>query len=100
MALFKIPFNRANRNYSAQATLDGINYAFRIRYNRRMDSWVMDIKDQVYGILIIGGVDLLGQHKHKDVPQGEMRVLDVEGLGRDPALDNFGDSVIISYESV
>lgn len=100
MATFQIPFNRARRNYSAQVNLDGVNYTFQIRYNRRLDSWVMDVKNVVNGIRIVGGVELLEQHKHRAVPQGTMRILDLEGLNRTPTLETFGDSIIVTYEPV
>ena len=97
MATFKIPVTRAKRNYSFQSNIDGVNYKFNIRYNRRLDSWVMDINDQVQGIHLVGGVDILAQHKHNDIPQGEMRLDDLEGRNRDPQLSTFGDSIILTY---
>jgi hypothetical protein len=97
MAEFKIPVTRASRNYSFQANMDGINYKFKIRYNRRMNSWIMDINDEVHGIHLVGGVDVLAQHKHNNIPQGEMRLVDLEGQGRDPQLETFGDSIILTY---
>jgi hypothetical protein len=98
MATFKIPVNRSARNYSFQSNIDGVNYKFKIRYNRRLDSWIMDINDEVHGIRLIGGVDILAQHKHNNIPQGEMRMVDLEGKNRDARLSTFGDSIILTYK--
>jgi len=70
---------------------------FRINYNSRIDSWILDIPNEVEGIRIVGGVDLLGQFKHLNVPQGELRIFDLDGLNREPTRDLFGDRVILTY---
>jgi hypothetical protein len=98
MATFKIPVTRAKQNYTFQANIDGVNYTFKIKYNRRVDAWAMDVVDVIQGILLVGGVDIFAQFKHYSIPQGEMRMVDLEGQNRDAVLDTFGDSIILTYE--
>jgi hypothetical protein len=96
---YQIPVVNDLFDYTQEVELDGISYRFRFNYNLRMDSWVMDIGEELQGVRIVGGIDLIGQFHHLDVPPGEIRTLDLDGLDRDPNKTTFGDRVILVYDS-
>ncbi len=97
MATVTIPLRADIFQYSFTKELDGVVYSFRIGYNLRTNSWKMNIDDLVKGLRLSGGVDLLKQFKHLDLPQGELRLVDLDGLGREPNKTNLGDRVILQY---
>ena len=62
-----------------------------------MDSWVMDVGDELTGVRVVGGIDLLKQFHHLDVPPGELTISDLDGLDREPTKETWGDRVILQY---
>lgn len=82
---------------SFQKTLDDVTYSFVVQYNSRMDRFLLSIGEEVKGIAIQNGVDLLKQLHHLDVPPGELRLLDYDGLGRDPSRNTFGSRITLVY---
>ncbi len=93
--VFNLPENKTYFNF--QKTLDGVTYLFTIRYLSRVDSWVLDIGDLVKGINIVGGVNLTDQFKYKDIPQGDLGIVDLDNLLRDADGDNFPSRISLSY---
>ena len=59
--------------------------------------FIMSIGEQVKGITITAGVDMLKQLHHLDVPPGELYTYDYDGLNRDPQKDTFGDRITLRY---
>ncbi len=97
MTTYQIPVTNTLFDYSQDVELEGIVYKFRFNYNRRADSWVMFIGDELSGVRVVGGIDLLKQYHHLDVPPGELTILDLDGLGREPTKDTWGDRIILQY---
>jgi hypothetical protein len=95
MSVLRIPVKRNIFDYEIEP--EGLNAVFRFNYNARIDSWILDIVGQVEGIRIVGGIDILERYKYKDIPQGELRILDLDGTNLEPTKDNFGDRVILLY---
>lgn len=97
--LFNLPdFNSDNRFYiSFQKTLEENTYTFIIQYNSRMDRFIMSIGEDAKGITIQNGVDMLQQLHHLNVPPGELRLVDYDGLNRDPSRETFGSRITFLY---
>lgn len=69
-------------------------------YNKRMDCWHLAIgeeQDEVAGIRLVGGIDILKQYHHLDVPPGELRCIDLDKRNREPDRTIFGDRVVLQY---
>ena len=97
--VFNLPnFAEENRFYrSFQKSLDDVTYSFIIQFSSRMDRFMMSIGDQVFGIAISAGIDILKQLHHLEVPPGELRTFDFDGLDRDPTRELFGDRITLVY---
>lgn len=100
MSIIEIPLRNDIFHYSFTRELDGVVYLFRMRYNRRIDSWTLDFVDVVNSIRLAGGQDLLRQFKHLEVPPGRLEVIDLDGLFTEPDKTNLGDRVILQYTEV
>lgn len=97
MAVILIPLRNDIFFYSFRKELEGTVYTFEVRYNLRINSWLLSIPDQVINIRLAGGTDLLSQFKHLDVPPGELRIIDLDGMNTEPDKTNLGDRVILRY---
>jgi len=97
--IFNLPnFAAENKFYrSFQKQLDGVTYSFIIQFSARMDRYIMSIGDQVFGIAISAGIDILKQLHRLEVPPGELRTFDYDGLDRDPTRELFGDRITLVY---
>ena len=100
MATIEVQLRNDIFYYEFTKELDGVVYPFRLQYNRRIDSWIMDIVDVVNGIRLAGGQDLLKQFHHLDVPPGRLEVVDLDGMFAEPNKTNIGDRVILQYTEV
>lgn len=99
MSTFEIPTRNDIFIYDFQVELESVTYRFAIKYNNRTDRWVMDIPNSVYDIPLVGGNDILGQfHYLEGVPPGEIKVLDLDGLGRDAKLVTLSDRIVLAYQ--
>jgi len=97
MATIEISLRNDIFHYTFTKELNGVVYNFRIRYNRRIDSWILDFIDTVNGIRLAGGQDLLKQFHHLEVPPGSLEIIDLDGKFTEPEKTNIGDSVILQY---
>ena len=100
MAIITIPLRSDIFQYSFTKELDGVVYKFKIGYNLRVNSWRMNIGDVVTPIRLSGGTDLLRQFHHLEVPPGEMRIVDLDGLNREPDKTNLGTRIVLRYTEV
>ena len=95
-----IPVRNDIFHYSQQVELEGELYTLTFSYNGRTDSWCLDVgeeRDVLQGVRLTGGIDVLKQHHHLDVPPGELVCVDLDGLGREPTRLLFGDRVVLQY---
>ena len=82
--------------------LDGVFYRFLYRWNLRAGAWYLDIGNdsgqaQVRGVKVCLGADKLRAYKYRDVPQGDLRVIDSTGTGTEPTWRDLGERVVIEY---
>lgn len=97
MATIEIPLRSDIFYYEFTKELEGVVYSFRLRYNLRADSWILDFIDIANAIRLTGGQDLLGQLHHLDVPPGRLEIVDLDGMFAEPNKTNIGDRVILQY---
>ncbi len=97
--LFNLPNFADDRKFyrSFQKTLEDVTYTFIIQYLSRQDRYIMSINDIAQGIAIQAGVDMIQQLHYLDVPPGELRLHDFDGLSRDPTRETFGDRITFKY---
>ena len=99
MSILTIPTRNDVFFYRQFVTLDNEEFILIFDYNRREDSWYLSIEDNVLnGIRLSGNNDILKQFHHLEVPPGELKIVDQDGLNREPDSDTFGDRVILTYE--
>lgn len=105
MSTVQIPVNFGLPAFRAVYELDGVPYGFSFRINRRDLAWRATIdRDRevlLYNVKIVQYTDLLLQNKHDTrLPQGVLRVIDLESQDVEPDEENFGDRVILVYDEV
>lgn len=101
---FNLPnFAQESKFYiTFEKELDGQVYFFTIQFDGRSDSYILSIgtDSKTQGIRIFAGLDILKPFHYRDVPPGELKTLDRDGLNRDPSRDTFGDRIILVYTEV
>jgi hypothetical protein len=108
MNLKEIPVVIAKQTrYQFSVLLDGVRYYVEIYYNKRVDTWMMNLKDAtqaaiVYGIpLLTNVINPITRFKFDGVLQfGDFTVLDALGIGADATFFNFGEDVSLFYLSI
>lgn len=85
-----------------ETELDGKIYFMTVQYVGRSDSYILSIgtDSKTQGIRIFAGLDILKPLHYRDVPPGELKTVDQDGLNRDPSRDTFGDRIILVYTEV
>lgn len=73
--MLKMPvLDAAAQTYKVR--LQDVEYAIRLRYNRRAESWYLDVGDRdgvwiVRGLRIVQGFPILGRHTRDGLPPGD-----------------------------
>ena len=103
MAVLQIDTSTQLELYTQQTQLDGELYTLTFRYNRRNESWYLDIADPDGNMLVSGRrciveSRLTGQFKHKEaLPPGELTVFDTTLRQAPPTLSDFGTRALLLY---
>lgn len=94
--LAQLPFANDVPWYSFLSTLAGTQYTFVMRFNTRMNRWLLDIED-VSGNVLIAGLPVLinrnmnGQYTYNvSIPQGTIFCVDDTNSDTQPTLLSFG----------
>jgi hypothetical protein len=94
--LVALPLNGDVPFYSFTMGLSGTQFYLTIRYNSRMDRWIMDVADATQSPVIVGvplliGVNLLGRFSGQaGLPVGALYVTDnIAGVNQ-PTRNSFG----------
>ena len=103
MASLKINTITSPRAFTQVTELDGKSYLLAFRYNARDGKWrfSMTFEDvELFRALpLVEDTDLTKNLRHVvDLPPGTFLVVDLDGQGRDPDTDTFGDRVILRYD--
>jgi hypothetical protein len=99
--------NQGPKRYEFSTSFDGVRYFFTFQYNKRNDTWYLDIKDIDRTPILTGLAGLTNSQFMTSrfviddfLPFGEILIGDTSGAGNDPSYENFGDSVSAFYLSV
>lgn len=98
----KIPLDEESPWYSFTVTLTGVSYTFTLRYNIRLDRWMLDIADAsetpiLSGIPLLIERNLTGQYTALDLPPGVLFVTDDSGRELQPGLLSFLTDHSLNY---
>ena len=91
-----------NASYVQRTTLDGVPYLLTFEWNGREGRWYLSVAD-VDGELILASRKivcnwpLLDGWSDERRPAGELVAWDLSGAGLDPALDDLGTRVRLTY---
>lgn len=90
---------------TGRATLEGVEFDFKVYINERFDLYRMEISqgnDPILGETVLrANVDLLRGCTHENRPKGRLYLYDKEMqtvIGRNATAGLFGDKVILVYE--
>ena len=87
-----IPFF-SNPCFSQDVTLDGVPYHLHFYWNARGAFWAVDVLDRdsnllVAGIRIVNNYELFYNHPDRNLPPGQLFVVDYRGINFDIAFDD------------
>lgn len=102
MATLVMPVRADIPAYTFQIDLEGVLYTFTIRYNERMDRWLMDIADENENDLLVGTpilthFNLIERFKSAALPPGGFFALDESGNQKQPGRDDLGNDIKLFY---
>ena len=104
MAILQLPVSSDRASYEFKITIENVKYTFAFRFNSRADRWIMDIKTGggvmlVAGLPLLIGVDLLAQFKDaKEIPQGNLFLVNLFDQNESPGRDDLGNNVLLMYQ--
>ena len=103
MTTVQIPTNFSLPYFSESVELDGEVIDLTFFFNRRDDAWRMDVAKEgailVRGIRLVTRFDLLKRYQYIDgMPQGVLRLVDLDQADADATEETFGDRVVLVYD--
>ena len=102
MDIVRIPLTNDDESYDFDIELSGSIYNLNIRYNLRMDRWIMDIRDVqgeniLCGLVLNIGLNLLGEYSDSRLPSGGFYVVNHESQYDDPGETDIGVNSFLYY---
>jgi len=87
-----------------RSILDGVRYAFRLKYRERYDCWDIQIATSqgeivIDGIRVTEGNDMLCAWTDPRLPPGQLICVDTLGLGAHPTRNDWIERHILTYTS-
>lgn len=103
MAFFQIPTNDSLPWYSFSISLSDTIYTLQLRYNVRMQRWVLSILDPIgtpllMGLPVLVARDLLSQYRTLTIPAGTLFCLGLTDDRVEPTLSSFALTHGLYYE--
>ena len=103
MTTIQIPTNFDLPFFSEAIEFDGDVIDLTFFANRRDDAWRMDMVRQgvvlIRGVRLVTGFDLLERYRYiEGMPQGVLRLVDLDGADADATEDTFGDRAVLIYD--
>ena len=101
--LVGVPLRKDVPSYQFRTELDSITYTLSIRYNSRMDRWIMDFNTEnnsplVTGIPLLLGTSLLTRFQIQGLPEGDLFLINIENENVEGNRDNFSENVQLFYQ--
>jgi hypothetical protein len=103
MAIKEIAVISSLPNYEFKTDLDSVTYILALRYNSRMDRWIMDIKTEdddpiIMGRPILLGVSLLAQYVDPRLPDGDIFAINLGTTIQEAGKEDLGSNVLLLYQ--
>ncbi len=103
MAIIEIPTRVDIASYKYKLNLENTTYSFVFTYNKRIESWHMNIADVddnelLNGIVLLSNVDLIGRFQDDRLPPGIFICFDTENESASPTRDDLGSRIKLLYE--
>lgn len=98
----RVPLRTSVPAFRQRTSLDGVTFEFDFAWNERESAWYMTVAD-ADGVALRGGVrmvirwPLLLSVADARRPGGELYLIDVDGTGREAALDDLGVRAVLMY---
>lgn len=94
MTLFQIPANATQTWYAQTVRLSGVSYVLELRFNTRMQRWLLNILDAtetpvLMGVPLLILRNLTAQYTSLALPEGTLFCSDESGNGQQPTLASF-----------
>ncbi len=98
----ELPIDALEKNYQVSSTMDGVTYAFVVRWNGRALSWYFDLLDAngdaiVSGVRIVLGALFGRRSVDPRFPPGRIFASDLSNTGREATRDDLGVRVKLYY---
>tara|TARA_R110000803_G_scaffold13482_1_gene37859 strand:- start:9320 stop:9661 length:342 start_codon:yes stop_codon:yes gene_type:complete len=89
-------------SYVFTTSIEDFTYSFRVRWNTREGSWRLDIREVdgtpiVQGLKLAPNQNLTKGYKDSRLPEGNLYILDIDGLGSRPTFESLGDTQKLFY---
>lgn len=90
--------------YTFKINLSGTIYSFKIRYNGRMDRWILNIEDAIgneilSGIVLLINRDIVSQYTTLNLMPGLLSAVDTSPNMVQPTQFSFGNNNFLVYLS-
>lgn len=102
MAIYVIPTSTSNPHYTQSVQLSGVSYTMTLRYNTRMQRWVLNVGDAagndiVNGLVMLTGRSLNSHYTTLSVPPGVLFCFNGTDLSTQPTLASFLTDTSFAY---
>jgi len=102
MTVVKIPVQNDPPFYSFKIELSGTVYILAFKYNKRMDRWILDLKDGLgndlsTGMIIQNNVDLKANFTGIELPEGRIFPFDTKFEDNEMIKAEFGNRYRLAY---
>ena len=104
MAYIEIPLRTDIYSYFQNVVIDGVVYRMDVRYNGRMERWIIGLSD-AEGNALLAGIPLLPSYPLtekfrgciENLPAGQFLIVDETGAERTPTRDDLGEDIKLFY---
>lgn len=102
MSFFRVPLRNDLPFYSFRDTFSGVVYTLQLKYNTRMQRWILDLQDPagnpiLAGLVLVTRRSLTAQYGTYGVPPGIFFVVDNTGNDAQPTQFSFGNTHDLIY---
>lgn len=104
MPYFEIPLRSDVYSYTQKVTISNVVYTLRLKYNLRMDRWVLDLAtddgtDILIGLPLLPGPPITYRFidRKANVPEGQFLIVDETEADRTPTKDTLGEDIKLIY---
>lgn len=101
---YQMPLDSTEPWYTFKISLSGVIFTIRIRFNVRMQRWMLDFADTadndiMNGLPLLTLRNLKGQYILSGLPAGDFFVYDETLQGAQPTRNSFGKDKLLMYST-